>query len=54
MSKYETHQWAKLHYQQVGSDLSALGQALQQSMMLESTEGQRKEMCQYHNVRKDF
>lgn len=32
-----THQWTKLQHQQVGSDLSALGQTLQQSRMLEGT-----------------
>lgn len=33
----DTHQWTELHHQQVGSDLSALSQTLQQSMVLEST-----------------
>lgn len=38
----ETHQWTELHDQQVGGDLCALGQALQQSWMLEFT-GEQKD-----------
>lgn len=33
----DTHQWTKLHHQQVGSDLSALSQTLHQSVVLEVT-----------------
>lgn len=42
ISEHKTYQWTKLHDQQVGSDLSALGQTPEQSMMLEGAEGQRR------------
>ena len=31
----DTHQWTELHHQQVGGDLSALGQTLQQGRVLQ-------------------
>lgn len=51
-----THQRTELHYQQVGSDLGALGQTLQQSMMLESTVGWRRwrKTYKHHNKRTAF
>ena len=33
--RLDTHQWTELHDQQVGSDLGALGQTLQQRRVLE-------------------
>ena len=38
----ETHQGTKLHHQQVGGDLCALSQTLQQSRVLESAEEQEE------------
>lgn len=40
----DTHQWTELHHHQVGRDLSALGQTLQQSMVLEAP-GELKLNC---------
>lgn len=45
-----THQWTKLHHQQVGSDLRALGQTLQQSRVLQGTGEQRKSMRSWNST----